>query len=800
MAGIDFSQPILGAGASAKTDFAAAQAQTGLNFIGDAKFKRGFKAELGVEAFANASAELSKFIHASIEGTAFARAQAGIQLQLPLNLFDEFGFSVKAEAIAEAAAGVEAALGLSIGDFVLLARRDPNLIGLPLEILLLLLEEVSIGGSYKVYVSASAAAYASVSVTGTIIEKAGDKAGFYFTIDSGAGFAVGAGMGFAAGAEFKDFRRFFGRAVDKSVDTTIKEILKLIPSNLKLQTNPNNLILDDPNLNLNPWFEAFAPVAKIALRIAYDVGLKIAENNPGHSQNDTAALCDEAIKTFLEESQRFIFNKLLESGIDSIRKLLEQEVPNLAPGKWDEPAVIQCRTYLAGKLLTLPPEPFQDTQENLDYWKDLIQKAINLVVAINISDPKLTEAICIIYCTSELLMEAIRAKVNSASAYATVIGLGTVNTDTQPFKGQVNTQPIPEIVTAIRTVIHGKGALTYPDLLEFLVDDLIINQAKGACPELEKFLTIFKTNFPRAENDILRQFLLNICSFDPSIVPDPKNPQQYEAYPKDLLNKIVLSIDQFLTDKFKTDILPQILANVSDENLRLYMEEVLFEAVVYMKDVGLNTILNWEKESVDNDDFTEALAGVIMLLLGRTIVVVADTFITATQEQIQIACNDVAEQIRNFADNPGGNHEGIQNVIPHLDPDLLKLTADCVEIGGVVLGPLSEDTRRRVRNLLYQVFEPIPPGKEKDFLTSLGDDFFIPNVDQLQQLSYELADISKDRFIQFVEQFILKVGEYILEKLEELILAIIDLVVQWERQLVEALLDLANFLDRKSVV
>ena len=779
MAGVDFSQPILGAGASAKTDFAAVQARTGLNFIGNARFKRGIKAVLGVEAFANASAELSKFVHASIEGTAFARAQAGIQLQLPLNLFDEFGFSVKAEAIAEAAAGVEVALGLSIGDFVLLAKRDPNLIGLPLEILLLFLEEVSIGGSFEINVSASAKAHASVSVAGTIIEKAGDKAGFYYTVDAGVGLAAGVGMGFKAGAEFKDFRRFFGRAVDKSVDTTIQEILKLIPSNLKLNTNPNGLNPNDPNLNLNPWFEAFSPIAKIALRIAYDVGLKIAENNPGHSQNDAAVLCDEAIKTFLEESQRFILNKLLESGIDSIRKLLEQQVPNLPLGSWD--AAIQERTDLAGQLLAMPAEPFQDSSDNLTYWETLIEKSIALVIAIGNPDPELTKSISIIYCTTELLMEAIRSKINSSSAYAVAIGAGTVNSDTQPFKGQIVNQPSQTIIDAIRNIIGGNGALSYPDLLQFLVDDIIVNNLLASFPELNQFMNIFKNDFAKAENEILKLLLQNVNSFDVT------NPNSAQVDPKTLLTLIVNSIDKFLTEKFKSDILPQILNNVSDPNLKLYIEEVLFAAVVYMKDVGLKSILNWENESFDNDDFTEALAGVIMLLLGRTVVIVADTFITATQEQVQNSCNEVSDMIRN-------KHGDIQEIISKIDPALIELTADCVKIGGVVLGPLKDDTRKRVRNLLYQVFETIPPGKEQDFLSSLGDDFFIPNVNQLQQVTNELATISKDRFIQFVEQFILRAGEYILEKLEELILAIIDLIVNWEKHLAETLLAIANFL------
>ena len=109
-------------------------------------------AEVGLEAFADASAGISKFIKASMEGDRFARAKAGVRLELPLNLFKEFGFSVRAEAIAEAAAGLKADLGISVGDFILLVKRDPNMIGFPLEIFLLFLEEVQIGGEFEINV------------------------------------------------------------------------------------------------------------------------------------------------------------------------------------------------------------------------------------------------------------------------------------------------------------------------------------------------------------------------------------------------------------------------------------------------------------------------------------------------------------------------------------------------------------------------------------------------------------------------------------------------------------------------
>ena len=85
MPGQDFSRPLVGAGASVQNDFASAEANAGVDFIGSAQLKRGFKTDIGITAFTNASAGVSKFIAANIEGTAFASARAGVQGQLLLN-------------------------------------------------------------------------------------------------------------------------------------------------------------------------------------------------------------------------------------------------------------------------------------------------------------------------------------------------------------------------------------------------------------------------------------------------------------------------------------------------------------------------------------------------------------------------------------------------------------------------------------------------------------------------------------------------------------------------------------------
>ena len=119
----DLSQKLLGAGAAAKNDWAHASAETGLNFTGRARFRRGIEVEIGLDALATADAGLSKFVDASIRGNAFAEARASLQLQLPLNLFDEFGLAVGAQAVAQAAAGIEVGLAAIAGDIIELAAR-----------------------------------------------------------------------------------------------------------------------------------------------------------------------------------------------------------------------------------------------------------------------------------------------------------------------------------------------------------------------------------------------------------------------------------------------------------------------------------------------------------------------------------------------------------------------------------------------------------------------------------------------------------------------------------------------------
>ena len=154
MPGVNLSQPLLGAGAAAHNDWASASARTSLDFSARAEFKRGINVVIGLEALAQADAGIAQFVAATVRGNAFAEAEAGVQIQFPLNLFQSFGLAVGAQAKAQAAAGIEVGLGVVVGDFIELIERDPEAVGIPFELVLLLLEEVNLGGKFEVHVAA----------------------------------------------------------------------------------------------------------------------------------------------------------------------------------------------------------------------------------------------------------------------------------------------------------------------------------------------------------------------------------------------------------------------------------------------------------------------------------------------------------------------------------------------------------------------------------------------------------------------------------------------------------------------
>src|SRR5262249_4062248 len=155
---------------------------------------------------------------ADVQGTAQAEARVTAQIQVPMDLFDEAGLAVRLQAIAQAAAGVQIRLGLSIGDFIALIDTHPKMMGIPAKLPHPFLEEIDIGGGLYAKAAVAAMAYANLVVAGRLVAKGTTKPGFTISAEAGAGLKAGAGFRVFANLQIKDPRRLVGRSIDLAVN------------------------------------------------------------------------------------------------------------------------------------------------------------------------------------------------------------------------------------------------------------------------------------------------------------------------------------------------------------------------------------------------------------------------------------------------------------------------------------------------------------------------------------------------------------------------------------------------------
>jgi len=762
MPGVNLSQPLLGAGAAAHNDWASASARTSLDFSARAEFKRGINVIIGIEALAQADAGIAQFVAATVRGNAFAEAEASVQIQFPLNLFQSFGLAVGAQAKAQAAAGIEVGLGVVVGDFIELIERDPEAVGIPFELVLLLLEEVNLGGKFEVHVAASAMAYASLQITGTIIDRPGQPAGFQYFVDAGLGLA--AGMGFSGGLllGFKDFRRFYGRAVDLCVNAVVRELEPILP--------------EDPP-EVRALAAAFAPVAKVALRLAYELGQFIATNNPGNSPGAAQTLANHSVGIVLEETQRFLLERFVEAGLDAARSVVEGLASGLGQSAWD--AMLPQRRALANRLYAVPADPFQPSDDNRAYWRGLQTDMLTLADALPAG---VRDAVRLGAATAgsaaELLMEMFRSRINAAQAYVVAVGVGQISTKPS-FGGPLPAPMLPGIQQQINAALGSAASagLTFAELSRFLCQPAMLDGLRGLFPGVDRFAQIFTGPLGQGASGVLATLLSNREAF----LPDSNG----DINPRHTLQALLGALDDFILTRLNAELKERVYAANPDEVTRLYFDEVLLSAINFAKDVAFRTVLDWDKSPVDKDTFTEALASVLTMLVGRSVVVIGDQF-------FDLLSQHVAAGAAHAADHLEGPRSPFRAMGIPASPELVRLFADTLRIGGEVFGPLPDDTRARIRGLLYEIMEPLPPGGGQSFLEDLADQFFIPSGEHVDALRDELLAIARDRFGAFAEKVLLNAADMLLDAIVEFIEDVLATIRQWEKDLLKAIGDLGR--------
>jgi gas vesicle protein len=752
MSTLDLSQPVLGAGASAATGWGSVEAQGSVNFTGQLEVNRGFLFDFGVGAMAEVSGAIRNFLAADLQADATAEARILAQLQVPMDLFSQAGFAAQLKATAEAAVGVQLRLGLTLGDFIAAVEADPAMAGVPAKIFRAFVEEVSIGGGVYAKAAVSAMVYASVVVAGRLVPDQHNPPGFTISAEAGAGLKAGGGYRVFANLDIANPRRMVARIIDTVVDETLNEIGKLLPEDASHQHR--ELLL------------AAAPAAKIALRNAFELGELIATDQAPQDAAGAQRMALRCVQVVLEETQRFVVDRVTRLGLDLVNDLLGS---GISQSQWD--AARTDREQLAARLGSMPAEPFLAIQSNLDYWTQLIDDILALASRFGAGTVPASwrEPAAMIWAASQLAYMASR-QLTEAQASATVIGLAPAQVH-RSFAGAPPT-PAPNVIRAVINASLGRPATTQIealDLADYLLTSAVVDPLIQRFPEIKTYLDIFRGPIGADAKAILAKLLTNAGSLNIS----------GSTNPSDTLDAIADALAGFLADKLEDEIRPMVAPHLQGrESLRLYFDEVMVPSLRTSVDLVFVQAKSWASGEFTPKAFTEALSGILIMIVGRGLVATTDVLVAHAQGVLKDELLAIADVVENDRNDPRNFLPIMAPLTPIPRPELAQLGAETFEILADVLGPFPPEIRAKVRALLYDIIESQPIGSV-DAASQFAEASFIPNRELAQELAIELAEYAGGNFVRFVAQVLSRAAAAIIDAIADLIEDIERQVEQW---------------------
>lgn len=778
MPSLDLTTPLFNVQGGAATDWGSVAGNAQILFRAAGQLKRGIDLDIGIEALAQFDAAFRKYLAADLNIRGQASAKLRGQVQVPINLFDEVGLAIRLQAVAQAAVGISVRVGLNMQDFIELAKADERIEGLPYDLLIIFLEEITVQAGVFGKAAFSAMAYANLVVTGRLLDDdvTGEKAGFNILGEIGAGFKGGTGWRLFATLGFENPRRYVSRTVDVVVDAAIDEIIKKVP-----ETDTQSPVLLD----------AMRAPSKIALRVSYDLGEYLATQNVPRTAEGAQKIALRCSQIILEEIQRYFLNRMVEYALRELDDYLRDQQTILTDAQWD--SLINARQTLAAHLYNMPREPFALKQSNFDYWNRLVNDASNLALDFaQLSgaslDQRTLRLLSILWAGSQLAFVSMR-RFATADVSVSVVGF-TVGAAHGSFSGTLDFQPRQEIGDFVRSQLDTPPAASEPlmqeHLLLFLAHDVVLDPLRQRFPDVDEFIHTFQGPISGAENDIARLLVMSIGA----ITVDSSGQLDNQA----TLAALLQGLNRFLDEKIETVIAPAVRPYVADDpHLLRYFDEVMLPTLHFASDVTFAQVLQWQTSTVTDEQLKEALSAVLMMLLGRSLVVTTDILWTAASKEISRALRDAADHV----EDPGGIADILEAHLPDDDrEDIIEIMRETLLIGSDVFEPLPDDTRARMRALMYEIVEPLPPGGAESFMHDLGDSFFIPNGGDATQLAHELTQIAGDHFAEFVQRVLVLVGEKVVEESEEFSTEIRQLVEQWIQQLEEAIAQLFEDLQQ----
>lgn len=768
MPGMNASSMLLGGQANFQaTDWAEASASAQLDVKATAELKRGVNLELGAQTLIALDASISKFLALDLRGQASAAARVRAQVQVPLDLFDEAGLAIRLQAVAEAAAGVELGIGLTLGDFLRLAGQDPHMGGIGLRLLRVLLEEAEIKGGVLAKAAAAAMAYANVSCTGRLIPAAGVRAGF--TVAAEAGLGLKAGAGFRVFAEFglTQPQRLIRKTVDAVVDETLGAITQAIPD------QAGRSVVD----------ELRAP-AKMALRACFEVGAELARNNGQFSAAHGNVIAQRSVTVFLEEAQRYVLERITELALE----LFEDALRNIGfnENTWD--AAEPQRLALSAELRNIPADPFEPTQDNKDYWGRVLTKSVDLAVALGsrhrAAEPWM-EPLSMVWAATQLLYQSVE-RISDTQVRASFLQ-SSVSASVPAFTGRPQVAAPPKIAERINSVLRPgqpPQTLTQQDLVAYLLRASVLDELMSRYPAVRVVVDV--VGGPNAAHvAALTQIFDNLGAFVPSGGGVDAS-QSLQV----ILDGLSTYVHTRLRGEFEAVARP-VLAG-QDPELQLYLDEVLLDSLGFTLNTVFAQVLDWSRGSqTGHKALREACSAVVMKICSRSLVVTADIILNKALAEVSGGFRTALTQLN----ARGGVVDKLSVLVPMIDRRNIKdAVEEIFDLAADTFEPLPAAQRARIRNLLYRITDTAPAGGGAGLVEELKNDSFIPNAEAAVELAMELGVLVRDLFVRLIQRILEMLATQALEAIRAVLEFVEGQIKAWVREIDDFLGDVAAML------
>ncbi|MEC0269074.1 hypothetical protein [Paenibacillus anseongense] len=509
------------------------------------------------------------------------QASLQVQLQTPLNLFDEIGLATRLHAIAKAAIAVGIEIDLTVGQIVNRVTQRSEVKGLPEKIFRIIMEEIELEGVVYGQLAVAIMAYADLVAVFDLF----DTEKFEFVFDAGYGFIVGGGYRCYVRANLHSPKRMFQRVLDPFIFETLREVKKLGLTN-------------DQTLQLEFLF-------RVVFRFSYDLGKNFQQfSNSSDADTDNQNII---INIFIEEGQWWFLRRISQFGGNSIRNQLNR----IRLISEDVKPLLQL-------IETLPTEG-TELWAYIQKWVQIIDK-ITPLIPVN-EKSNWVQNISIMWASLSLLFPMSQRFVTGNNLY--------IDDPNDP----VNT-PIPGQVRSwinIQLQRSESNELTILDLRTYLVDtplSLLLDRE----PLVQNFLNIFHTLFSTFNNIAMGLLHYKQGSISPSV-------SDIQSIQSGLLSIVQTQLTNNLRNRIKHQLPLQSEVLILIENSLFPLIDMVSKEVLSSV---INGSYHVEDRRMI---LLEGISSAILPLLGRPMILLSEAILTDVQELIPRKLNELADQL-----------------------------------------------------------------------------------------------------------------------------------------------------------